>query len=164
MTRIVNVICEGQTELSFVQAELVPYLISHGVLLIPTQIGNAGGARGGHVTMERLFRDAKQLLAQRNNVVTTMLDYYGLAGSWPFPDTTARTAHEKGCALECAVAKLFDKETKGGRKSFSPILFHARVRGPALCIPTPSCRNIGPCRRGNPCHNISLFLRRRHQL
>lgn len=113
MSRIVHVICEGQTELSFVQNVLVPYFASTDMLLLPVSIGNAGGARGGHVTKERLFRDVKLLLSQKNHVVTTMLDYYGLAGPWPCPDTRTRTAHQKGRALEEAVTKLFEKETQG---------------------------------------------------
>ena len=113
MSRIVHVICEGQTELTFVQNVLVPYLASANMLLLPVSIGNAGGARGGNVTKERLFRDVKHLLSQRDHVVTTMLDYYGLAGPWPYPDARVCTAHQKGRALEDAVTQLFEKETQG---------------------------------------------------
>lgn len=112
MNRIVHVICEGQTELTFVQKVLVPYL-THRMVLLPAFIGNAGGARGGRVTMERLFRDAKYLLSPKDHVVTTMLDYYGLAGPWPYPETRKRTAHQKGRALEDAVSTLFEGETQG---------------------------------------------------
>lgn len=114
MSRSVHLICEGPTELSFAQKVLFPHLMAYGVLLLPVFIGNAGGARGGHVTMERLFRDVKHLLSQKDHVATTMLDYYGLAGSWPYPDATrALSAHQKGQALEDAVTRLFEEKTQG---------------------------------------------------
>lgn len=113
MSKTVYLICEGSTERAFAQKVLFPHLISRNVLLVPACIGSAGSAQGGHVTKERLFRDAKKFLSKNNHMLTTMLDYYGLAGPWPCPDALVRTAHQKGRALEDAVTQLFEKETQG---------------------------------------------------
>ncbi len=74
----IGVICEGQTESSFVNRCLAPYCLQEAnVLLIPRLLAaRSGRHRGGHVTVERL---AEAVYCDRFqfDCVTTLVDFYG---------------------------------------------------------------------------------------
>ena len=79
----VYVICEGQTELSFVTEVLSPYLAAQQMYLTPSEIGTSA-KKGGNVTYERVLADLKpMLLAGNQPFCTTLVDYYGLPESFP---------------------------------------------------------------------------------
>ncbi len=75
MTRL-YVVVEGQTEESFVNAVLLPVLLSHQVLA--TSI-----LTGGNPRWSRVRQDVATLLHDRTAFVTTMFDLYGLGPDWP---------------------------------------------------------------------------------
>lgn len=51
----VCIVCEGQTEVNFVQQVLTPYFIEQGIVATPRIIqAPSGRHRGGRVTIERL--------------------------------------------------------------------------------------------------------------
>lgn len=79
----VYVICEGQTEFSFVTELLAPELAKQQEYLTPREIGTSA-KKGGNVTYERLLTDLKpMLLAGNKPFCTTLVDYYGLPESFP---------------------------------------------------------------------------------
>ena len=78
----VYVICEGQTEETFVRELLYFHFLSKGVDLRPTLIGKPGH-KGGNVSFDRLLIDIKMLLADKEAYCTCFLDYYGLPSKFP---------------------------------------------------------------------------------
>lgn len=115
---LVHVICEGQTELHFIIQVLAPYMQSRGLSLLPSLIGHTGG----HVTFSRLLRDVKACIHKSGHYVTTLLDYYGLAGTWDGLDAPATaTAEEKARRLENATsARMADELSASVTHRFIP--------------------------------------------
>lgn len=82
MTRI-NVICEGQTEESFVADVLGPAFWPLGIFLFPSLIG-VPGHKGGNVSFARALVDIRKLLLANGQVYcTTFFDYYGMHPEFP---------------------------------------------------------------------------------
>ncbi|WP_449221186.1 hypothetical protein [Tistrella mobilis] len=53
----VCIVCEGATEVEFVEGCLAPHLMDHGVSAYPSILrAPSGGHRGGRVSVERLAR------------------------------------------------------------------------------------------------------------
>lgn len=76
----IHIICEGQTEETFVKELLNPYFTQLGIILIPTLIGK----RGGTIKFQRLFKDIKiRLLGEKEAYCTTFFDFYGLPSDFP---------------------------------------------------------------------------------
>ena len=82
---LVNV--EGQTEESFVNQVLAPHLYARGYTSVSARLlGNArqrsrrGGIRKWDLVREGILHHLKQ---DREILVTTMVDYYGLPHTWP---------------------------------------------------------------------------------
>ncbi|MGC8451942.1 MAG: DUF4276 family protein [Cylindrospermopsis raciborskii] len=74
----VHIICEGQTEESFVSDVLVPHFSQKGIALYPSLIGKPGH-KGGNFKIERLLDDVRnRLKGDTWAYCTTMFDYYGL--------------------------------------------------------------------------------------
>ena len=141
---IVHVICEGQTELHFVIQVLAPYMQDRGLLLLPSLIGDTGG----HVTFARLLRDVKACIHQQGHYVTTLLDYYGLAGDWDGLDAPATAAAtEKALRLEEATSARMAGELPSGvayRREFASFngYFLDSVKGVKEIV----LNNAGPAR------------------
>ncbi len=75
----VHVICEGQTEETFVNELLAPHLLAFDVLPVASLVGKPGH-KGGNVTTIRMSRDiCLRLLGDKHAWCTTFFDYYGLA-------------------------------------------------------------------------------------
>lgn len=85
----VHVVVEGQTEETFVDELLTPYMAERGVYLsvslVTTKRTRAGDQFGGGITSyAKLRRDIVNVLGDSNLVcVTTMVDYYGLPDDFP---------------------------------------------------------------------------------
>lgn len=74
----VHVICEGQTEETFVNEVLAPYLNRMKVYPAASLVGKPG-KKGGGVTTERMVGDIKlRLLSDKKACCTTFFDFYGL--------------------------------------------------------------------------------------
>ncbi len=80
----VFVVCEGQTEMSFVSQVLKPYFYRHQIYFTPTLIGKPG-RKGGDVTYTRLLASLMPLLLRNDQLLycTTFIDYYGLPADFP---------------------------------------------------------------------------------
>lgn len=82
MTRV-HVICEGQTEETFVNEVLSDHFAARGIYLIPSQIGKPRH-KGGNFKIERLVIDLRpRLLGDSSAYCTTLFDFYGLPPSFP---------------------------------------------------------------------------------
>lgn len=85
----VFVLCEGQTEETFVRDVLGPHLEAFDVftkqVVLKTKRVKAGGAfRGGVTSTQQVLNDVAHLLADSDvSAVTTILDYYGLPTDFP---------------------------------------------------------------------------------
>ncbi len=77
------IICEGQTEATFVQELLTPHFRPIGLYLTPTLIGKSG-QKGGNVSFTRLLTSLKPLLLGGHKpYCTTFIDFYGLREQFP---------------------------------------------------------------------------------
>lgn len=89
MARILCLV-EGQTEETFVNELLAPHLLRHGQYIEARLLGNARqrSHRGGIKPWRSARNDIVRYLSQdKNLIVTTMVDYYGMPASgeaaWP---------------------------------------------------------------------------------
>jgi len=88
MKRIL-VLCEGQTEETFVTRILAPHLHRFDKIAIPKvlttkKVKSGHEFHGGITSYAHIRRDTQHLLRDSNAIcITTMLDYYGLPGDFP---------------------------------------------------------------------------------
>jgi len=88
---ILHIVCEGQTEESFVKKVLQPYLRSYGIVAKPILVttNRSKRAQGGIVNFSHVERDIQDTLKQwssnnyEHHVVTTFIDYYALPNDFP---------------------------------------------------------------------------------
>lgn len=86
MKRLVFIV-EGDTEVSFIQKRVIPYLYSKGF----TNPMNAQkivtnrrlNRRGGNVSFEYLRNDILRVVATKNVLITTLLDFFRLPADFP---------------------------------------------------------------------------------
>lgn len=79
----VHVICEGLTEMRFVNGSLVGVFAEKGIYLHAPLIGSPGH-KGGNFTFDRLAaRVEKLLLGNKSAYCTTLFDFYGLPHQFP---------------------------------------------------------------------------------
>ncbi len=111
MKRIL-ILCEGQTEETFVKRIMDPHLWEHGKTIIPVLVSKKTGQserkyKGGVTSYERIRKDVLNLLKDKDAVcVTTMLDYYGLPSDFPGKKTlTGNTPYQRVQYLEQEFAR-----------------------------------------------------------
>ena len=82
-----NIVVEGQTEQSFVNEVLAPYLRNNGVsLIIPRLIRTSKTGRGGLVNYHHLHNTIKGLLSNPhdgNIVVSSFVDFFRIPNNMP---------------------------------------------------------------------------------
>ncbi len=103
----IHILVEGQTEETFVRRILEPHLSARDTYPIPILVktGHAkGGAafKGGFIPYGRMKRDILHLLGDRSaTLVTTMLDFCGLADDFPGKRRTPNgSCYERASFLE----------------------------------------------------------------
>ena len=80
----VCVVCEGQTEETFVRDVLAPSFHASGLYLTPEMIETSSGHRGGGLNYDRVKRHLRNTLRQKNApIVTTLFDLYKLDHRFP---------------------------------------------------------------------------------
>ena len=93
-----NIVVEGQTEQSFVNEVLAPYLRNNGVsLIIPRLIRTSKTGRGGLVNYHHLYNTIKGLLSNPhdgNIVVSSFVDFFRTASERAI-ETIYRTAYKQ---------------------------------------------------------------------
>ncbi|WP_322494537.1 DUF4276 family protein [Chloroflexus sp.] len=113
MKRIL-ILCEGQTEETFVNDILNPHLVTYQRWTVPTLAVTKRTAtrshRGGIVSYAKIQRDIVNLLRDSDaRCVTTMIDYYGLPADFPGKAAVqGQSPHERVAFLERAFADDID--------------------------------------------------------
>lgn len=80
----VCVVCEGQTEETFVRDVLAPAFYDLGLNLIPEMVETSPGHKGGALKYDRVKRHLRNTLRQSSApVVTTLFDLYRLDVGFP---------------------------------------------------------------------------------
>ena len=101
----VHVICEGQTEETFVNEVLRPHLARFDVLPIASLVGKPGH-KGGRVSTSRMVGDIKRrLLNDKTAWCTTFFDFYGLDSKFVGTEAAEKKAlfRDKALAIESAL-------------------------------------------------------------
>lgn len=94
----VCVVCEGPTEVDFVNNCLKPYLIGSNVNVYPSLLrAPSGNHRGGRVTVERLVRFTSHEYHATDRI-TTLVDFYG------FQDRQGRNRTQLEADIRAAIA------------------------------------------------------------
>jgi hypothetical protein len=109
----VHIICEGQTEETFVNELLAEHLARFGVYPQAAKVGKPGH-KGGFISTARMLYDIKlRLFQDRSAYCTTFFDFYGLD-----PDFAGRkaalkkaTIEEKSWVVEAALKKVVTEAT-----------------------------------------------------
>jgi hypothetical protein len=92
---------EGQTEEKFIKELLGPYFANQSIYIVPIIVSTSrrkSGSKykGGVVSFEQVKSEVLKLLKDSSaNLVTTMIDYYGLDNSFPGKSDT----NVKNCNL-----------------------------------------------------------------
>ena len=93
-----NIVVEGQTEQSFVNEVLAPYLKSKGVsLIVPILIHTSKTGRGGLVNYRHLYNTIKGLLSNPcdgNIIVTSFVDFFRIPNNMPGYDQAMRYGND----------------------------------------------------------------------
>lgn len=88
----VHIICEGQTEETFINEVLSPAFNEKGIYLYPALIGRPGH-KGGHVNYNRMRTDIENRLNDQDAYCTTFFDFYGLDPNFPGKEIALRQAN-----------------------------------------------------------------------
>ncbi len=120
---LVYVICEGQTEATFVNELLISYFSYRNIFLKPILIGKAK-QKGGNVRFARLLMSLKPLLSGSHHLYcTTLFDFYGLPSQFPGKRAAMakRTPRDKA-EIICGelVSKLEDEIGEAPIRRFIP--------------------------------------------
>jgi len=114
MKRIL-ILCEGQTEETFVSRILAPHLQRYDKIAVPKvlvtkKVKSGHEFQGGITSYAHLRRDLGNLLRDTAAAcITTLLDYYGLPADFPGKNTLrGRTPYERVACLEQAFAADID--------------------------------------------------------
>ena len=106
--KIINVLCEGQTEQGFVEDVLRPYLQEQGVTAVKSILittNKKKNARGGMLSYQQVTTDLNLLRLTRpdtefeRHLFTTMFDLYALPDDFP-GYTAAKTIHDPYVRVE----------------------------------------------------------------
>jgi len=91
MKRLI-VICEGPTEKEFCRDMLAPHFLKKNIIIVASTIKHSGG---GIVPWRILKDQIEKHLHERDAVVTTFIDYYGIKDEHGFPgwDASNKVVH-----------------------------------------------------------------------
>ena len=142
---------EGQTEESFVNGVLAPYLYSLGYTNVSARlIGNARqrSRRGGIRPWDSVRNDIlNHLTSDRDTFATTMVDYYGLPFTWPGREQAARreTLKERAASVQQALLEDVSSSLGGAfdRRRFIPYVVMHEFEGLLFSDPERFARGIG---------------------
>lgn len=140
----VHVICEGQTEVSFIKNLLQGGFALKNIGLQPALVGKPGH-KGGNVNWDRLFVDIRNFLrSDKAAYCTTFFDYYGLSSNFPgkqdgqnFTDIT-----DKAKAVEDALSKVLAEKLGSDAQRFIPYVQMYEFEGLLFSDPTAFAKGI----------------------
>lgn len=141
MTRV-HIICEGQTEETFIAEVLAPEFIRHKIYLLPALIGKPGH-KGGNLKFERLLTDVRARLGDSNAWCTTFFDFYGLPPNFPGKQQALQQisiAQKAACMTQALTAALADKLDANALRRFIPYVQMYEFEGLLFSAPTQLAR------------------------
>lgn len=109
----VHIICEGQTEETFVNELLAGHLVGFGVLPVAAKVGKPGH-KGGLVSTKRMLYDIRlRLTGDPSAYCTTFFDFYGLDPNFAGRKTALKktTIADKATVVEVALMKKVAEAT-----------------------------------------------------
>lgn len=126
--REVIIVCEGQTEETFVKQVLAPELLIKDIHVRPRLIRTSRYSKGGGLTRDRVLRFLRNTLRERTDThVTTFFDLYGLPPNFPG---------------QAAAQRIVDPVVRAARIE---IEFRKIVIDEAECRPERFLPHIQPC-------------------
>ncbi|MGB7341363.1 MAG: DUF4276 family protein [Phototrophicaceae bacterium] len=141
----IHIICEGQTEETFINELLVPYFAKEQIFLIPSLIGKPGH-KGGAVNIQRLVTDVRlRLLSDKTSYCTTFFDFYGLPSDFPRKQEASNKTLIEDKAKEIHSGILSSLENRIGSeplKRFIPYIQMYEFEGLLFSDPAGFCRGI----------------------
>lgn len=146
MSKLLLILCEGQTEERFVQRLLVPRLLKSGKfvrpILLTTRTDSPRG-KSGVSSYFKIQRDVRNLLQNKSaRLVTTMLDYHRLPRDFPgMAALPSGTLHQRIVHLEKAWANDI------GDNRFLPYLSSPEFEALLLSSPEVICEHFGDLKR-----------------
>lgn len=121
----VHIICEGQTEETFVNEVLAPHLARFEVYPAASLVGKPGH-KGGNVTTTRMIHDIKRRLLEDGQAwCTTLFDFYGLDTDFVGKQAAAMKGGYENKALEVERALLehiTDQTNENAVRRFFPYI------------------------------------------
>ncbi|MDD6435828.1 MAG: DUF4276 family protein [Clostridiales bacterium] len=104
----VYILCEGQTEETFVNAVLSPYFTPQGIYVTPVvlatkRIASGGKHKGGVSSYEKISKDLRLLCRDGGAYVTSLLDYFALPEDTPGFSVEAPSLYEHIEMIEQAI-------------------------------------------------------------
>lgn len=109
--KYINILVEGQTEEVFVRDVLAPYLLQKEIypttkLATTKRVKSGADFKGGITSYDRVKLDLSKLLHDKNaQLITTMIDYYGLPDNFPeYAKQPSGSVYEKVEFLEQAIS------------------------------------------------------------
>lgn len=121
----VYVVCEGQTEETFIRDVIAPVLASSQIFLRARLISTSKGNKGGALSYERVRRFIINSLKQeQDTVVTTFFDLYALDTKFPafIESKTIADVYRKVAQLECAFKQDIARENIQFSQRFLPYI------------------------------------------
>lgn len=119
----VHIICEGQTEETFIAEVLSGPLRSKGIHVSPSLLGKPG-RKGGDLRPHRLMADVRaRLLGDPGAYCTTLFDFNGLPGDFPGKAEAAAersTARKSRCLLDALAGMLRSHVGEEAMRRFIP--------------------------------------------
>lgn len=142
----VHVICEGQTEETFINEVLYAALYPRDICLNPSLVGKPGH-KGGNLRLERLFKDIRaRLLGDTSAYCTTFFDFYGLPNDFPGKTDAKRQqgSREKAqCLLAAFTAELKSRLGDDPLRRFIPYVQLHEFEGLLFSDTTAFAAGIG---------------------
>jgi len=142
----VHVICEGQTEETFISQVQAEAFAAQNIHLVPALIGKPGH-KGGRVGFERVLTDVRnRLLDEKKAWCTTFFDFYGLSERFPGKKEAASLPYvnQKAECLENAMTcELQRKIGNNPMRRFIPYVQMYEFEGLLFSAPSQLASGIG---------------------
>jgi Domain of unknown function (DUF4276) len=136
------VLCEGQTEESFVNTVMAPHLATFNIATTAPLLGKPGH-KGGNVSWARVLTDVRNLLRDTQAHVTSFLDYYGIDQAFPGRSTSFSTTALKAQAICNAMRTALDDQRVQGAGRFIPYIQMYEFEGLLFSDPAILARSMG---------------------
>lgn len=115
------VVCEGQTEETFIRDVIAPILAHQQIFLTARLIPTSKNNKGGALTYERVKRFVINSLKEEHVFITTFFDLYALDNG--FPDFSESQKQSDVYAKVASLEQAFKADVVKDNSSFTPRFF-----------------------------------------